>query len=365
MKFLELPRPLRLPCFVVLSAVAARAAAPGDQRVWNVADFGAKGDGSALDTGPVNRAVEACGRAGGGTVVFPAGVFKVGTLRLLSNVTLFLDAGSVIKGSGDIGDYPPFPYASEGRSTALIFADHAHGIAITGHGTIDGNADAFALYDKPHTWRGFDPADTRQGNDYLRVSELPDDGPVAFRDRPGILVLLLHCQDVRVTGIRIQNAPNWCLHAACSRDVVFAQLEIRSGMRVPNADGIDASQSSNVRISDCDIEAGDDAVAFAVCADGFGSDPCENNVVRNCTLCSRSSAIRVGYSGTAIRNLEFDNIVIHDSNRGIGVFSRASETIENLTFSKIVVGTRLYRGNWWGKAEPILLVNRRPMVEGT
>lgn len=355
MRPLDLPYPFRLVCLVALLAVPAQAQVPGVQRVWNVTDFGARGDGSALDTNPVNRAIEACSRAGGGTVVVPAGVFKVGTLRLLSNVTLFLDAGSVVKGSGRMGDYPPFPYSSEGRSTALIFADHAHSVSITGYGTIDGNADAFAVYDKPHAWRGFDPADTRQGKDYLRVSELPDDGPVAFNDRPGILVLLLHCQDVHVTGIRIVNAPNWCLHAACSRDIVFSQLEIRSGMLVPNADGIDASQCSNVRISDCNIEAGDDAIAFAVCADGFGSEPCENNVVENCTLCSRSAAIRVGYSGTDIRNLVFDNIVIHDSNRGIGVFSRASETIENVIFSNIVIGTRLYRGNWWGKAEPILL----------
>jgi polygalacturonase len=340
---------------IVLTATVVRAGAPGNRQEWRVTDFGAKGDGAALDTGPVNRAIQACSTAGGGTVVFPAGVYKVGTVRLLSSVTLFLDAGSVIKGSDRLDDYPAFPFASEGRNTALIFADHAHGIAITGRGTIDGNAGAFAIYDKPHTWRGFDPADTRQGSDYLRVSELPDDGPVSFRDRPGILVLLLHCQNVHVSGIRIVNAPNWCLHAACSRDVIFSQLEIRSGMLVPNADGIDASQCSNVRISDCNIEAGDDAIAFAVCADGFGSEACENNVVENCTLCSRSAAIRVGYSGTDIRNLVFDNIVIHDSNRGIGVFSRASETIENVIFSNIVVGTRLYRGNWWGKGEPVLL----------
>jgi hypothetical protein len=334
---------------------AGQTAVPGGRPVWNVTDFGAKGDGAALDTAPVNRAIAACNRAGGGTVYFPAGLFRVGTVNLLSNVTLFLDAGSVIRGSGDMRDYPPFPYVSEERNTALIFANRAHDIAITGQGTIDGNADAFAIYDKAHTWQGFTAADTRQGNDYLSVSTLPDDGPVAFKDRPGILILLLHCQGIQISGIKIINAPNWCLHPACSRDIVFSRLEIRSSMLVPNADGIDASQCSNVRISDCNIEAGDDAIAFAVCADGFGSELCENNVVQNCTLCSRSAAIRVGYSGTNIRNLVFDNIVIHDSNRGIGLFVRDSESIENVIFSNIVAGTRLYRGNWWGKGEPILI----------
>ena len=88
----------------------------------NVRDFGAKGDGAALDTASVNRAIVECNRAGGGTVFFPAGIYKVGTVTMLSNVTLFLDAGSVIRGSGDMHDYPVIPYTSEDRNTTLFFA---------------------------------------------------------------------------------------------------------------------------------------------------------------------------------------------------------------------------------------------------
>jgi hypothetical protein len=333
----------------------AEAQEPGRRPVWNVADFGAKGDGAVLDTAAVNRAIAACNRAGGGTVFFPAGVYRTGTLRLLSNVTLYLDAGSVIRGSADVRDYPPFPCTDEERNTALIVAIGAHDISITGQGTIDGNADAFGLYDQPQGGPDFTASDTRQGAAYNRVNDLPDDGPVAFHPRPGILIVLIQCRGILISDIKIVNAPNWCLHPACSRDIVLTHLDIRSSMLIPNADGIDASRCSNVRISDCNIEAGDDGIAFAVCADTFGQGICENNVVDNCTIRSRSAAIRIGYSAYDIRNLAFSNIVIHDSNRGIAVQARSTETIENISFSNIIVGTRLFKGKWWGKAEPILL----------
>jgi hypothetical protein len=334
-------------------------APPGHRTAFNVREFGARGDGVALDTVPVNRAIAECNRAGGGTVIFPAGVYMVGTIQLLSNVTLFLDAGSVLKGSGDMRDYPPMAYSSEDRNTSLIVAVGAHDIAITGRGTIDGNGDAFAFYGKADKDRDFVAAYTRQGEGYLAVNDLPDDGPVIHKARPGILALFLNCQGIQVSDINIVDAPNWCLHAACSQDIVFSRLEIKSSMLLPNSDGIDASFCRNVRISDCNIEAGDDAIAFSPCADGYGSLPTENVVVENCVLSSRSAAIRIGWGAHSgaydFRNFLFNNIVIRDSNRGIGIFVRAGESIENVIFSNLVIETRLFKGKWWGKAEPIHL----------
>jgi polygalacturonase len=325
--------------------------------VFDVREYGAKGNGVALDTTPVNRAIAECYAAGGGTVFFPAGTYRIGTVEMLSNVTLFLDAGSVLKGSGNIRDYPPIPYSSEERNTALIVAIAAHDIAITGRGTIDGNGDAFAKKGQAYDDRDYVAAYTRQGEGYHAVNDLPDDGPVAFTARPGILILLLNCQGIQVSDVRIVNAPNWCLHAACSQDVVFSRIEIRSSLLLPNSDGIDGSFCRNVRISDCNIEAGDDAIAFGPCADGYGSRTTENIVVENCTLSSRSAGIRIGWGAhtgaSDFRNLVFSNIVIRDSNRGIGLFVRAGESIENVLFSNVIIETRLFRGKWWGKAEPI------------
>jgi hypothetical protein len=79
----------------------------------------------------------------------------------------------------------------------------------------------------------------------------------------------------------------------------------------------------------------------------------ENVTVTNCILSSRSACIRVGYGHHPIRNLIFSNLVMVDSNRGIGIFARDNTSIENILFSNIVINNRLHSGHWWGKGEPI------------
>jgi hypothetical protein len=79
----------------------------------------------------------------------------------------------------------------------------------------------------------------------------------------------------------------------------------------------------------------------------------ENVTVTNCLLQSRSSGIRVGYGVNPIRNCVFSNLVIYDSNRGLGVFSRDAGSIENILFSDITIRNRLHSGHWWGNGEPI------------
>ncbi len=332
--------PVPLPCFHIL-------------------DFRAIGDGITLDTAAINRAIETCHRNGGGTVFVPAGQYLVGTLELLSNVTLHLDAGAVIKGSSDLADYRVLPMTSEFRNTALIIALSARNVAITGRGVIDGNADAFALYDRSDQSRDFAAECTRQGEAYHDVNDCPEDGPVQHKPRPGILVVLHGCNNIHVSGIKIIEAPNWCLHLSCCEDALLTGLEFKSSLLMPNSDAIDVSLCRNVRISDCNIEAGDDGIAFSPCADGFGSGIAENITVENCIISSRSAGIRIGWGEHSFRNLLFNNIIIRNSNRGIGLFVRGGELIENVTFSNIFIETRFYRGKWWGKAEPIHLSTER------
>ena len=139
-------------------------------------DFGAVGDGHTLDTVAINRTIAACHDAGGGVVHFTAGTYLIGTIELLSRVTLQLDAGAVIKGSAALADYRQLPTASEGRDTALIVAVDAQNVAITGHGTIDGNGRAFALPGEADVSRDFDAHHTRQGAAYLKLNDRPEDG---------------------------------------------------------------------------------------------------------------------------------------------------------------------------------------------
>src|SRR5579872_1869048 len=114
----------------------------------DVRDFGAKGDGVAKDTAAIQKAIDAAGQQGGGTVLAPAGKYLSGTIHLKSNVTLHLSPGSVILASPDNADFDPyetlpFQSVSDKETTyfhyALIAAENVHDIAIEGEGAIDGN----------------------------------------------------------------------------------------------------------------------------------------------------------------------------------------------------------------------------------
>jgi polygalacturonase len=313
------------------------------------------GDGGTLDTEAINAAVRQCAQAGGGTVEFGPGTYLSGTIELLSNITLHLDAGATLLGSPRVSDYRAISRSSEGRATALIVAEDAHDIAITGTGAIDGNGRAFIRQPRePHPPGPFqDFGATRQGAAvWQRVGENRE-GPVRMLDRPGVLVLFVKCREVTVRDLKVLDAPNWCIHLACCNRALLSGLNVRCSLLVPNADAVDVAGSQNVRISDSYLEAGDDGIAVSPCADGYCRMSAENITVSNCVIVSRSAGIRLGWAARDIRNLTFSNLIIRDSNRGICIQARATETIENILFSNVVIETRLMDGLWWGLGEPI------------
>jgi hypothetical protein len=131
---------------------------------------------------------------------------------------------------------------------------------------------------------------------------------------------------------------------------------------VPNNDGIHCTTSRDVQISRCTIAAGDDAIAVSGVSDhgpiipGFigYARPTENVVIRDCTLRSRSAGLRIGYGHHDIRQVRASNLRI-EANRGIGIFARDRGCISNVRIRDVVIRTRLFRGHWWGKGEPIHL----------
>ena len=115
-----------------------------------VTSYGAKGDGVFKNTEAFKKAIEACNRNGGGRVVVPAGKFFTGPIYLKSNVNLHLQEGATIVFSQDTKDYPLVLVRWEGMDcmnySPQIYAYEEKNIAITGKGTLDGNAD------KNHWW---------------------------------------------------------------------------------------------------------------------------------------------------------------------------------------------------------------------
>jgi parallel beta-helix repeat protein len=340
--------------FVALSfllTLGASAQAHSAGVIRGVASYGAKPDGKTLNTKAINQAISACSAAGGGTVIFPAGEYVTGSIELLKNVTLHLEAGAVIAGSTNLADYAleTVPGRAELSRAGLLTARSASNIAITGRGVIEGNGMFFVDPIKLKLSEGsdYDKKYTRQGEDFMNPKYGTADGPLEPKDRPNNLLRFFNCTNILISGVTIQNSPIWTVHFVQCERVNITGVAINSfggGRRVPNDDGIDLAETRSVHISDCDIQNGDDGIVV------LGG---EKITVANCTLSSRSAAVRVGFAGADIRDCVFANLVIFDSNRGLAVNVRGAGSVENILFSDIVIQTRLVTGHWWGKGEPI------------
>lgn len=131
-------------CAILMPGLMAAATTPAP--LFNVRDTGAVGDGKHKDTAGIQASIDACAKAGGGTVLLPAGRYLTGALELRSHVTFELGPGAVLAGSDDPADYPLRDNAWGGTRRALsslIYAADTEGVTITGRGTIDGQGMAW------------------------------------------------------------------------------------------------------------------------------------------------------------------------------------------------------------------------------
>jgi hypothetical protein len=308
---------------------------------YNVIDFGAAGDGRANDAAAIQRAIDACTAAGGGTVLLPAGkTFRSGTITLKSNVELHVERGARLAGSGDWADYTTRLAvgalsggaldADHPAQSMLITAERAENIAISGAGAIDGAGQLFIA----------------ERGRYIHKMKA---------ERP-FTIFLIGCHKVTLRDVTLQDGALWTLRLSGCEDVTIHSIHIENDLRLPNNDGIDLDRCRNVRISDCHIVCGDDCICLKTCLETAEFGPCENITVTGCTLESTSSALILGAEcRSPIRNVIFDACVIRSSNRGLAIHLSEESDIENVLFSNMLVETRLFHNKWWGHGEPIYI----------
>lgn len=251
-----------------------------------VTRFGAKPGPAVLNTVPINKAIEACHRNGGGRVVIPPGVFRTGTLVMKDHVELHLETGATLLASTDLKDFPVQPqpaYRSQkdpGGWRALIYANEVSDIAITGYGTIDGNG----AEQKP------DPDSEFKGD---------------LDGRPRN-ILFISCKRVRVEGVHMRNSGIWNQHYLNCEDVVVDKINVYNHAN-RNNDGIDIDGCRRFVLSNSVFDTDDDAVVLK----STGAAACENIVITNCIVSSFCNAIKAGTESTGgFRNISISNCVI-------------------------------------------------------
>ena len=256
--------------------------------VYNILDYGAIKDTAFLSTNAINKAIEKCSIEGGGTVVVPSGKYKSGTILLKNNVELHFESGSYLYASAnpeDIMRQPQPEYRSEkdqGGWYALIYAEKADNISISGYGIIDGQG---ALHkSRPECLWG--DQDGRPRN-----------------------ILLISCTNVNISGISMYNAGIWNQHYLDCEDVYINNVKVINHSN-SNNDGINIDGCRRFFLTNSNIDSDDDGIVLK----STGMASCEDVVINNCIISSHANGIKFGTESTGgFKNIAISNCVIKPS----------------------------------------------------
>lgn len=320
------------------------------ERDFDITDYGAVPSVEGDCTDAIAAAIADCHKAGGGRVVIPAGEWLTGPIHFKSNVNLHLAEGAVVRFTDNPNDYLPAVATSwEGMEcynySPLIYAYECENIAITGSGKLYPRMDLWSeWFSRPkahmdalaglyHKMSNCVPVEERQ----MAVGENN------FRPH---LIHLNRCSHILLDGFSIENSPFWTIHLYMCDEGLVRNLNVKAHGH--NNDGIDLEMSRNFLVEGCTFDQGDDAV---VIKSGRNHDawrlntPCENIVVRNCTVKAGHTLLGIGseLSG-GVRNIYMHHCVAPQSvNRlfFIKTNHRRGGVVENIFMDSIHTGRTL------------------------
>lgn len=335
-------------------------------RTFNITKYGASLKASAAaNQKAINKAIEACSKAGGGRVIIPEGTWKTGAIRMKSHVNLVIEKGATLFFEFDRSLYPLVETRWEGLDcinySPLIYAYKETDIAISGEGTIDGNGS-------DETWwlmSGKTPksrdivVEEKQQNpggraDLLKMAE--DGVPIekrVFGPKKGLRPQMINfnqCDGILIEGVTMVRSPFWVMHPLLSKNITVRNVTVHNDG--PNGDGCDPESCENVLIENCVFDTGDDCIAIKSGRNEDGREggkgryvgrPSKNIIVRNCVMKDGhggvviGSEISGGCNNVFVENCKMDSPNL-DRILRIKTNSCRGGVIENIYMRNVVVG---------------------------
>lgn len=288
------------------------------ERSFNLADYGAVGDGHTLNTAAFTKAIAAVEAAGGGRLVVPKGVFVTAPFKLCSRLDFHLAEGAVIQAPDNfpaLGLPDPATLKTKDdvkaafKVTPLISGKNIHDVALTGPGTIEGNGAM---------WWAWSERVARNKKDPARIV-IP---------RPN-LVVIDGCERLLVADVTLRNSSKFHLVPSNITDLTIERVKVRAPFDAPNTDAIDPGPGTNFLIRDCDIDTGDDDIVI--------KRGVTNALIENCTI-RHGHGISIGsetYAG--IKNMLVRNCTLEGTDNGIRIKSMrgAGGLTENVRYTNI------------------------------
>ncbi len=288
-------------------------------RDYDVTYFGAIGDGTTLNTEAIQSAINQAHKDGQGRVVIPEGVFLTGSIHLYSGVELHISEGAVLLGSYL---HEHHDVAKSSYMRAIILATDQQNIAISGKGIIDGQGRKNGvLLDSMYHVGLLDSIR------YNHVEKRP-----RFYMR-SMLIVFVKCKGILVEDITLKDAASWVQHYDRCEDLTIDNITVDSDA-FWNNDGIDISDSKNVRVTNCNINCADDGI----CLKSHYVDYVMDSVyISDCRVRSSASAVKFGTkSEGGFRNVLIKNIEVYDTYRSaIAIESVDGGILENIYIDSI------------------------------
>ena len=321
---------------------------PGNE--INIADFGGKNDGRTLNTEVFAKAMRTLKEKGGGRIIVPSGIWLTGPIEFENNTELHLEVGALLFFTDDRSQYPLVDSYYEGLSSkrckSPLTAFNKHDIAITGHGSIDGNGQAWRPVKKmkltEKQWQNLTKSGGTVNEDgkiwYIskEVQEISED-PMFFQNarisgsseawdvlhdylRP-VMVNFVGCKNILLEDASFENSPAWNIHPNMCENLIINNVQVRNPWYAQNGDGLDIESCKNVLVVNSSFDVGDDAICIKSGRDKEGRErgiPTENVIIYGNTVYHGHGGFVIGseMSGGA-RNILVRNCMFTGTDVGL------------------------------------------------